>query len=82
MNSSHLFIAVSFTTLLILAIAFSIKHRSIRIKRLSPYEGFSFALILAGILFGQNQIIGYFFWGVGVILAIFDFTLKSKKPNS
>jgi hypothetical protein len=34
--------------------------------------------VLAGILFGENRLVGYALLGIGVILAVIDIVRKSK----
>ena len=47
---------------------------------LSTLASIAFAFVLAGIIFGDDRLIGYSLMGVGVILAIIDIiVVKSKK---
>jgi len=48
-------------------------------KKLSKLAGLSFAFIIAGIIFGDDRLVGYGLIGVGVILAIIDIIEKSKR---
>lgn len=47
-------------------------------NRLRPLAGLAFAFILAGILFGQDRLIGYGLMAVGVILAVVDIFYRSR----
>jgi hypothetical protein len=48
-------------------------------KRLTPLVSLAFGFVLAGILFGNDRLIGYGLMGVGVILAVVDIFNKLKK---
>jgi hypothetical protein len=48
-------------------------------KPLSKITILAFSFIIAGILFGENRLIGYGLLGVGIILAIIDIVQKSKQ---
>jgi uncharacterized membrane protein YedE/YeeE len=50
------------------------EHRN----KLSSLGGLAFALIIAGILFGENRFIGYGLMAVGVVLSIIDIFIKAK----
>ncbi len=44
--------------------------------RLTPLGSVAFACVLGGILFGENQMLGYGLLGVGVVLALVDMAGK------
>ena len=46
-------------------------------NRLTPMAGLAFGFVLAGILFGDDRLIGYGLMGVGVILAVIDIVKRS-----
>ncbi|MDD5110437.1 MAG: hypothetical protein PHI63_04445 [Patescibacteria group bacterium] len=48
-------------------------------SKLSPLAGLAFALVIAGIVFGENRLVGYSFMGAGVLLAVIDIIKKLKK---
>ena len=48
-------------------------------KRLSPLAGLSFVFVIAGIVFGDDRLIGYSLIGVGIVLAVVGIIMKSKK---
>lgn len=78
MNISQIYILVSIVVLAVIAILIFVVGKKEKGKRLTPLASFAFAFVLAGILFGDNQLIGYGLMGVGVILAIVDIFSKSK----
>jgi hypothetical protein len=72
MNMSQITVAVSITALAILALLFFTTERVQKGKRLSPTASLAFGFILAGIVFGDDRIIGYSLMGIGVILSVYD----------
>jgi RsiW-degrading membrane proteinase PrsW (M82 family) len=80
MDVSQIYILISIVVLLIIAIlVFFVKKNKKQQKPLTPLAGVAFAFIVAGILFGDNRIIGYSLMGVGVIFAIIDIIKNRKK---
>jgi len=77
---SGTYIIISIVILAIIAILAIYTGISKRPKRLSSLAMLAFLLIIVGIVFGDNRLIGYSFMGVGVILATIDIinNLKNK----
>jgi len=74
-----MYIAISIIALLIIAaLAFFVKKNK-KQKKLSTLAGLSFVFVIAGIVFGDDRLIGYGLIGVGIILAVVDIIMKSKK---
>lgn len=73
MNASQIYILISIAILLIIAVifVFFIKKGKKK-KKLTPLAGLSFGFVLAGIIFGDNRIIGYSLIGIGIVLAVID----------
>ena len=80
MNASQPYVIISIAALLILALLAYATFRSGRPNRLTPLASLAFAFILAGILFGEDRVIGYGLMGVGVVLALIDIVQKSRGP--
>ena len=78
MNISQIFIAVSIIVLAIVALLVFIVSKHKRENRLTPLAGLAFSFVLAGIIFGENRLIGYGLMGVGVLLAVIDIFNRSK----
>jgi hypothetical protein len=76
---SSIYIAIAIVVLLIVAMLVFSLGKNRKASRLTPLAGLAFAFILAGILFGENRLIGYVFLGVGVILAIMDIFYRSSR---
>ena len=79
MNISQIYIAISIAALAVIAVLVFVVGKKRSEKTLTPLASFSFAFVLAGILFGDNRWIGYGLMGVGVILAVIDIVNKSKQ---
>jgi hypothetical protein len=79
MDALQIFIAIAIIVLgAIAAISFFIgKDR--RGKRLSPLAGLAFAFVVAGIVFGEQRLVGYSLMGIGLVLAIIDVVIKKKR---
>jgi len=51
-------------------------------NRLTPLAGLAFAFVLAGIFFGENRLIRYGLIGIGIILAVVDIIIRSRKKSA
>lgn len=80
MNMTLPYIVISVGSLLILAMLAYATVKSGRPKRLTPLAGLAFAFVLAGVLFGEERLIGYGLIAVGVVLALIDIWRKSRGP--
>jgi hypothetical protein len=81
--TSRIYITIVITALILLAVAMSIVRKDGRRNRLTPLGGIAFALVAAGILFGERRLIGYSFLGLGVLIAVVDMIrrLKNAPPE-
>ena len=72
MNPSQIYIALSIVVLAVIAglVFFTYKES----KKITPLAGLAFGLILAGIVLGGDNFIGYTLLGIGSIMAIFEIT--------
>ena len=78
MNTSQIYIAISIVVLAAIAMLVIFLGKSRKENRLTPLAGLSFGFILAGIIFGDDRLIGYSLLGIGVILAVIDIFKKLK----
>ena len=78
MNISQIYIAISIVVLAIIALLIFFVRKNKKDKKLTPLAGLAFGFIIAGIIFGDDRLIGYSLMGVGVILAIIDIFKKLK----
>lgn len=77
MNISAIYIFIAIVVLFIVAALVFFLRVNRNEKRLTPLAGLAFGFVIAGIVFGQERIVGYGLMGVGVILAIIDMIRKS-----
>jgi hypothetical protein len=80
-STSVVYVAVSIAVLAIVAVLVFLVSKGKRENRLTPLAGLAFGFVLAGILFGDDRVIGYSLMGVGVVLAIIDIFTRSRKAN-
>jgi 1,4-dihydroxy-2-naphthoate octaprenyltransferase len=80
MNASQIYILISIIALAIIAIVVILGRKKEQ-KPFSKLATFAFVFIMAGIIFGDDRLIGYSLIGVGVVLAIIDIVKKLKKPS-
>ena len=72
-------LAIIVIALIFILIYFSGKKR--RSRKLSPMAGIAFTFIVAGIVFGEDQLLGYSLIGAGVVLAFWDIWNKGQKKE-
>jgi hypothetical protein len=75
---SQIFIALSVVVLAAIVVLVFLVGRGRRENRLTPLAGLAFGLVLAGIIFGDDRLIGYSLLGIGVILAVVDMFRRSR----
>jgi heme A synthase len=78
MNTSLIWVAISIVVLAVIALFVFFVRRDRKENRLTPLAGLAFGFVLAGILFGDDRLIGYGLMGVGVILAVIDMFKRSR----
>jgi hypothetical protein len=81
MDESQMYIMISIVVLsfiCILALFIGRKRQSLHLSKLTTI---SFSVIIAGILFGENRLIGYSFIGMGLTFAFIDIFQKMRKQN-
>ena len=78
MNTSQIYIAISIIVLAAIALLVIFLGKSKKENRLTPLAGIAFGFILAGIIFGDNRLIGYSLLGIGVFLSVIDMFKKLK----
>lgn len=78
MNTSQIFIALSIAVLASIALLLFFVGKSKKGNRLTPLAGLAFGFVLAGIVFGDDRLIGYSLLGIGVILSVIDIFRRSQ----
>lgn len=81
-NPPQIYIIMAIVFLLIVALlVFFINGRK-RDAKISPLTGIAFAFIIAGMIFGEERLIGYSLLGIGIIIAIVDMLIKLRKDGN
>jgi len=79
-SGAQIYIALALVILAILA-AVSWRGRKQEPPQLSKLAAVAFALLIAGMIFGERRAIGYILLGAGVALAVVDMYRKNKKKR-
>ena len=79
MEASQIYVAVAIIALAVIALLVFFVNKDKKERRLTPLVGLAFGFILAGIIFGEDRIIGYSLIGIGVFLSIVDIFMRSKE---
>jgi uncharacterized membrane protein len=79
MDASQVYILISIIILALVAIVLSFASRKKPKEGLSKLAALAFAFIIAGIIFGEDLLIGYSLLGVGVLLALVDIFYKLRQ---
>jgi len=78
MSASQIWVAASIVALALVAgLVFFVGKRRAE-NRLSPWASLALGFIVAGLVFGENRLIGYSLMGAGVILAVVDIAIRSR----
>ena len=78
MESSQIYILISIGVLLAIFLVLFFLRKNKKQKRMTLLASLAFAFVIAGIVFGDNRVIGYSLIGTGVLLAIIDAVRKMK----
>jgi len=78
MSGSSIYTLVTIVVLLVIVVVAFILGRREPHSNLTPLGGLALGFIVAGILFGENRLLGYSFMGIGVILAVIDIIRRRK----
>lgn len=84
MNVTQIYLTISIVVLAVIAPLFIVIGKSQKRYKLTPLTGIALGFVLAGIIFGENRLVGYSLLGIGVILSVVDMfeRLKSKKIDT
>jgi len=79
-NLTPIYILISIISLLIIFVLVFFVKKKQKPKKLSALASLSFVFVIIGMFFGgDDRLIGYGLMGFGIILAIIDIIMKSKK---
>ncbi len=79
MNSATIYIIISILAIAAVAVLLFFVSRKNQQNKLTPLAGLAFSFVTAGIIFGDNRLIGYSLMGFGVILAVLDIFIRMKQ---
>ena len=78
MDASTSYIVLSIAVLAVIALLVFFVGGKGKSGKLTPLAGLSFGIILAGLFFGGERLIGYGLIGFGILLAVIDIIRKMK----
>lgn len=78
----EIYIIISIVSLAIIAVFLFLTKKIKPQAKLSKLAMFAFLLIILGIVFGNDHLIGYSFMGAGVIIAIIDIIKNLRNKQS
>ena len=79
METSQIYVLIAIVVLAIISILMFFVRKDKKQKPLTPLASLAFGFVIAGIVFGDNNLVGYSLMGFGVLLAIIDIIIKLKK---
>jgi uncharacterized membrane protein YqjE len=78
-DTSVLFIVLSVIILVIIGILLIIAWKKKKEYRPSPLSMLGMVFVILGSVFGSDRLIGYSFFGIGVLLSVVDVVKNRKK---
>jgi LPXTG-motif cell wall-anchored protein len=78
MNPSQIYVLIGLVVLAIIAVLIFVSKKQKPSGKLSQLAALSFGFIIAGIIFGENRLVGYGLMAIGVILAVIDSIRKAR----
>jgi len=79
MDALQIYVAIAIIILAIMAFFIIFRARKKKKEKLTPLAALAFVFVFAGIVFGETRAVGYSLMGIGVVLAVIDIIIKSKK---
>ena len=77
-SDAYILIAIVVLALIVLMLVLTGKQMKTQPSR---WAFPAFFLVLGGILFGENRLVGYGLMGAGILLAVIDIVLRYKKQG-
>ncbi len=81
MNAQLVFIVLPLVILAIIALLVVFVSKRGKGKNLSKLAILAFVLIISGIVFGDDRLIGYGLIGAGILLAVIDIIVKLREQE-
>lgn len=83
MITPQIYVAITIVVLAVVAILVFYGRRGKTANKITPLASIAFGFVIAGIVFGDDRLIGYSLMGVGIVLAILDmFNQSRQSPQS
>ena len=79
-NLSDAYILIAIVVLVILAIVLVIAGKQVK-TRPSKWVFLALSFVVAGIVFGENRLIGYGLMGAGILLAFIDIIVRYRNQG-
>jgi len=81
MDSSQTYVLIVVMALAVVGVLLILSNKMQKNRRISPLASVAFSLIVAGIVFGENRILGYSLMGLGVGFSLLDMFMNKKKRS-
>lgn len=78
MDLSQTYISMAIVALLVIVLLLFFFSGNLKEKKMSKLASLAFFFIIAGIVFGEDKLVGYGLIGVGLVLALIDMIQKYK----
>ena len=82
MEPSIIFLSVTIAALAVIAILVFAFRRHHGANRLSPLAGLAFGFVLSGMFTGDDPLIGYSLFAIGIALAVLDIVRKRRMHHT
>lgn len=76
MEATQAWVLAALVVLALVAVLVFVVGRGERRNRLTPLAGLAFGCVIAGIVFGDERVLGYALIATGVALAVLDAALR------
>ena len=78
-SASQAYATIAIIAFLLVGVALFFVIKGGKHKRLSPMAGVALAFVGAGVVFGEDRLVGYGLLGIGMALAVADIFIKHKE---
>ncbi len=79
MDAAQVYVGISLAVLALVAVLVLFVSRKGGANRLTPLAGLALACVVAGIVFGDDRLVGYSLFGAGVVIAVVDIFNRSRR---
>lgn len=74
-----MYLLISILALLVIILVIFFVRKGSKGERISKLGSLGLIFVLAGIVFGDERLLGYSLMGIGILLAVLDIILKTKR---